>query len=276
MTFSLIGAVLWMWIQRVIFLVPHLQYRCLTTVANPLANYGIRSVSVWLEKNQLPIMIVLAVMSVAIVISGILSWSSMKHRWMFRLYMVSVVCGMLAVVGLVVCGLPIAPINQISAWQMSAKGMLLLAGVTLIWLMQMIVVCRRRQRYVLSMKEKKVDGGEPLLPDEIRMESGEFCGVKFSMRDAAISIGTDPKYVNLVIDDPELSRIHCVIGYDAAYDQCYCVDHSRNGVFIEQNECIKRVRPQQTCWIPGGSTLILAHSLCRIKVGEGNGENEKD
>ncbi len=64
--------------------------------------------------------------------------------------------------------------------------------------------------------------------------SGEYRNVSIPLKDGEkIVIGRDPKICNLVLAGSKISRKHCVIRYEAAENQYYLQDSSKNGTYME-------------------------------------------
>lgn len=64
--------------------------------------------------------------------------------------------------------------------------------------------------------------------------SGEYRNVSIPLKAGEkIVIGRDPRICNLVLAGSKVSRKHCVIRYEAAENQYYLQDSSKNGTYME-------------------------------------------
>ena len=74
--------------------------------------------------------------------------------------------------------------------------------------------------------------------------------------DGTITIGRDPGSADLIIDDNNVSRLHCTITYEPK-DRTYIVtDHSTNGTFIGR----ERIEKGKSKLVPKGTFIIIGQS----------------
>lgn len=74
--------------------------------------------------------------------------------------------------------------------------------------------------------------------------------------DGSIVIGRDPACAELIIDDSNVSRMHCTITFEPK-DHTYIVtDHSTNGTFIGR----ERLEKGKSRIVPKGTFLIIGQS----------------
>lgn len=74
------------------------------------------------------------------------------------------------------------------------------------------------------------------------------------MHGAGVTIGRDPRYCNIVLQNVRVSREHCKIWYDNDKHMYAVKDCSENGVFIEDGLRIKKdipiyLKPQSVIYI---------------------------
>jgi pSer/pThr/pTyr-binding forkhead associated (FHA) protein len=74
--------------------------------------------------------------------------------------------------------------------------------------------------------------------------------------DGSIVIGRDPSVAELIIDDSNVSRMHCTITYEPK-DHTYIVtDHSTNGTFIGRD----RIEKGKSKIVSKGTFIIIGQS----------------
>lgn len=74
--------------------------------------------------------------------------------------------------------------------------------------------------------------------------------------DGSIVIGRDPACSELIIDDSNVSRMHCTITFDPS-DRIYIItDHSTNGTFIGR----ERLEKGKSKIVSKGSFVIIGQS----------------
>lgn len=73
----------------------------------------------------------------------------------------------------------------------------------------------------------------------VRILTGEMEGAELEINEGeSFVIGRDPEKCNIIFDDPNISRVHCIIRYDFDFScgaMFYVLDKSSTGTFI-QNE----------------------------------------
>ena len=69
--------------------------------------------------------------------------------------------------------------------------------------------------------------------------SGEYTGARIPV-DREIIIGRDQNSCNIVITQPDISRRHCGISYDARRNVYAVMDYSSNGTFLEDGTRLRR------------------------------------
>ena len=84
---------------------------------------------------------------------------------------------------------------------------------------------------------------------------GQYEGSKIEF-DGSVVIGRDPACSELIIDDNNVSRMHCTITFDRQ-DHTYIVtDHSTNGTFIGR----ERIEKGKSRIVPKGTFIIIGQS----------------
>lgn len=83
--------------------------------------------------------------------------------------------------------------------------------------------------------------------------SGEYAGARIPI-DRQIIIGRDQNSCNIVITQPDISRRHCGITYDAKNNVYAVQDYSSNGTFLEDGTRLKQ----------DGSTVLHAGDVIRV------------
>ncbi|MDD5949733.1 MAG: FHA domain-containing protein [Lachnospiraceae bacterium] len=74
--------------------------------------------------------------------------------------------------------------------------------------------------------------------------------------DGSVVIGRDPACAELIIDDSNVSRMHCTITFEPK-DHTYIVtDHSTNGTFIGR----ERLEKGKSRIVPKGTFIIIGQS----------------
>ena len=74
--------------------------------------------------------------------------------------------------------------------------------------------------------------------------------------DGSVVIGRDPACAELIIDDSNVSRMHCTITFEPK-DHTYMVtDHSTNGTFIGR----ERLEKGKSRIVPKGTFIIIGQS----------------
>lgn len=69
-------------------------------------------------------------------------------------------------------------------------------------------------------------------------------------------IGRSPKLANLVINDPQISKVHCVIEYNSEKQKYSFIDKSTNGTFLKDG---KRLYPNRRYVFNAGDVFFLAN-----------------
>lgn len=112
-------------------------------------------------------------------------------------------------------------------------------------------------RFFQTNEVRKEDTEEETLSTitTITATKGQYEGsiVEF---DGSIVIGRDPACAELIIDDSNVSRMHCTITFEPK-DHTYIVtDHSTNGTFIGR----ERLEKGKSRIVPKGTFLIIGQS----------------
>lgn len=90
----------------------------------------------------------------------------------------------------------------------------------------------------------------------IQCTMGQFRGSTFDIRPGEeFIIGRDPKYCQLILEYPKISRKHCGIKYDAGSGNYLVIDYSTNGTRLSTGEKVSSMNYQEV--LPG-TALYLA------------------
>lgn len=85
---------------------------------------------------------------------------------------------------------------------------------------------------------------------------GIYAGAVIDMQpDEVITIGRSPYEANIVLSSPEVSRIHCIIRYDAKAGQYIVEDKSSNGTFLGNGT---RLAKDTQTKLPGGTIIYIS------------------
>ena len=85
---------------------------------------------------------------------------------------------------------------------------------------------------------------------------GIYAGAVIDMQpDEVITIGRSPYEANIVLSSPEVSRIHCIIRYDAMAGQYIVEDKSSNGTFLGNGT---RLAKDTQTGLPGGTIIYIS------------------
>ena len=85
---------------------------------------------------------------------------------------------------------------------------------------------------------------------------GIYAGAVIDMQpDEVITIGRSPYEANIVLSSPEVSRIHCIIKYDAKTGQYIVEDKSSNGIFLGNGT---RLAKDTQTRLPGGTIIYIS------------------
>lgn len=78
---------------------------------------------------------------------------------------------------------------------------------------------------------------------ELQCLSGEFSGMSFPIvEDEQILIGRDPAQANIILNNPHISRKHCIIRYFEPNNVFYVTDQSSYGTFFKDGEKLPKGR----------------------------------
>ena len=95
--------------------------------------------------------------------------------------------------------------------------------------------------------------------------SGKFRGNRWKLEDnIEIVIGRSAKECGIVVNDPGVSRKHCVILYDAGKRLYYIKDTSTNGTFSETGQ---RLTPEKIYTLMPDSRFYLSSPDFMFMVG---------
>lgn len=86
--------------------------------------------------------------------------------------------------------------------------------------------------------------------------NGDYKGAKFSF-DAELVIGRDGACANIVINNPKVSRKHCVIRYSPENGGYLVTDESANGVFYKNGQAFPKNTPVACA---RGTVLVIGRS----------------
>lgn len=103
-------------------------------------------------------------------------------------------------------------------------------------------------------KEEIEDKGENITI-EMQCLSGEFSGMSFPfIEDEQIVFGRDPAQANIILNNPHISRKHCVVRYFEPNNIFYVTDQSSYGTFFKNNE---RLPKGKSIEVPSGTVIYL-------------------
>jgi serine/threonine protein kinase len=112
--------------------------------------------------------------------------------------------------------------------------------------------------------EPGVDAGSIKNNPCISVVGGPFAGNKWTIpQNMDIMIGRSSEFCNIVIDDVNISRKHCVIRYDVRDGRFYLMDLSSNGTFDPAGN---RYRKGEWAVLPPESSFFLSTADYRIRV----------
>ncbi len=74
--------------------------------------------------------------------------------------------------------------------------------------------------------------------------------------DGSLVIGRDPACAELIINDSNVSRMHCTITYEPKDSTYIVTDHSTNGTFIGR----ERIEKGKSRIVPKGTFIIIGQS----------------
>ncbi|MGN1164956.1 MAG: FHA domain-containing protein [Lachnospiraceae bacterium] len=98
----------------------------------------------------------------------------------------------------------------------------------------------------------------------VRCTKGVAVGTGFSLpQDRKVIVGKSPQNANLVINNINVSNVHCSIRYNAATNTYFIKDHSMNGTFVNGI----RLQKDATMEFPAGTVLSLADGSNEITLG---------
>ena len=94
-------------------------------------------------------------------------------------------------------------------------------------------------------------------------KSGELCDKWEIPEDRVMKIGRSSEQCNIVLDEPNISRVHCTIRYDAITNRFYLIDLSSNGTYRGEE------RLQQGCQyiLQPGDKFFLIRNKISMKAG---------
>lgn len=99
---------------------------------------------------------------------------------------------------------------------------------------------------------------------QVRCTKGDARGAGYALpQDRKVIVGKSPQNANLVINNQNVSNIHCSIRYNAATNTYLVKDHSMNGTFVNGIRLQKDVAME----FPAGTVLSLADGSNEITLG---------
>ena len=99
---------------------------------------------------------------------------------------------------------------------------------------------------------------------QVRCTKGVSLGMGYALpQDRKVIVGKSPQNANLVINNQNVSNIHCSIRYDAATNMYLVKDHSMNGTFVDGS----RLQKDVVLRFPAGTVLSLADGSNQITLG---------
>lgn len=99
---------------------------------------------------------------------------------------------------------------------------------------------------------------------KVKCIAGAAVGKGFMLpADKKVVVGKSKVNANLIIDNPNVSNIHCSIRYNPAHNSYIVKDHSLNGTFVNGVKIQKDVAMEY----PSGTVLSLADGSNQIKLG---------
>lgn len=133
---------------------------------------------------------------------------------------------------------------------------------------RMVEIERQRQ----AEEEAKIREAERLRREQqrkpkmgkVKCIAGAAVGQGFLLpADKKVVVGKSKVNANLIIDNPNVSNIHCSIRYNPAHNSYIVKDHSLNGTFVNGVKIQKDVAMEY----PSGTVLSLADGSNQIKLG---------
>lgn len=86
--------------------------------------------------------------------------------------------------------------------------------------------------------------------------AGNYAGFRIPLAaEQPVVLGRDPTVASIVINDGKLSRKHCTVCYHSVTDDYSVIDHSRNGVSIND----QRLPAETELHVKSGTVIVLAH-----------------
>ncbi len=104
--------------------------------------------------------------------------------------------------------------------------------------------------------------GRDISEEEVRSSITTMTGTKGQYEnsiiefDGSITIGRDPQSADLIIDDSNVSRLHCTITYEPKDNTYIVTDHSTNGTFIGR----ERIEKGKSKIVNKGTFIIIGQS----------------
>lgn len=99
---------------------------------------------------------------------------------------------------------------------------------------------------------------------QVRCIKGNAVTQGFSLpQDRKVIVGKSPQNANLIINNQNVSNIHCSIRYNAFNNTYIVKDHSANGTFVNGNRLMKDTAIEY----PAGTVLSLADGSTEIMLG---------
>ena len=107
---------------------------------------------------------------------------------------------------------------------------------------------------------KPLSGGDPYLQIYQNQAAGDKWMIPKQMQ---MRIGRSSDTCNIVIDDPNISRVHCIVHYDGKTGDFYLSDQSSNGTFADG----QRLSSERVYTLAPGSFFELIPGRIAIKTG---------
>ncbi len=88
------------------------------------------------------------------------------------------------------------------------------------------------KKYLEQCASMKLQSEKKKAPYVVLIQRGELKAKWNLPADVSVTIGRSTDKCNIILNDKNLSRVHCALRYDSKQNKFYIQDYSRNGTFI--------------------------------------------